>query len=104
MASFNIALQDIIQEASNTVSYVFSKPADFHFEPGQHVVIQVDAGTGKVQDGLRTFTMASSPTEDHLRFSMRESASPFKKKLASLKKGDEIIIRGPAGKFVLPQQ
>ena len=51
---------------------------------------------------LRSFTMASSPTEDVIQITTRIRDTPFKKKLASLEIGSTVKITSPLGKFVLP--
>lgn len=69
---------------------------------GQYSV--VDLGTKEDPEGpLRSFTIASSPTEkDFILISTRIRDTPFKKKLANLDLGSLVKITAPMGKFVLP--
>jgi ferredoxin-NADP reductase len=64
----------------------------------------VDLGTKEDPEGpVRSFTIASSPTEkDFILISTRMRDTLFKKKLASLDLGTLVNITAPMGKFVLP--
>jgi hypothetical protein len=73
-----------------------------NYKAGQYSV--VDLGTKEDPEGsLRSFTIASSPTEkDFILISTRIRGTPFKKKLANLDLGNLVKITAPMGKFVLP--
>jgi ferredoxin-NADP reductase len=73
----------------------------FNYRAGQYAV--VDLGTKEDPEGpVRSFTLASSPTEENfILISTRIRDTPFKKKLASLDNGSSIKITAPLGKFVL---
>ena len=73
-----------------------------NYKAGQYSV--VDLGTKEDPEGpLRSFTIASSPTEkDFIIISTRIRDTPFKKKLVSLDLGNLVKITAPMGKFVLP--
>jgi glycine betaine catabolism B len=73
-----------------------------NYKAGQYAI--VDLGTKEDPEGpLRSFTMASSPTEkDFILVSTRIRDTPFKKKLASLDVGTSVKVTAPLGKFVLP--
>ena len=64
----------------------------------------MDLGTKEDPEGpVRSFTIASSPTEkDFILISTRMRDTLFKKKLASLDLGTLVNIKAPMGKFVLP--
>ena len=52
---------------------------------------------------MRSFTVASSPTEEEsILISIRIRDTPFKKKLANLDLGSLVKITAPLGNFVLP--
>lgn len=103
MAITNVKLIKQYKEADGTLSYLFERPEGFDFLPGQHVVIRVETNTGKSQDDIRTFTIASAPSEEGLLIGLREGISPFKKKMAALQPGDEVTFIGPAGRFTYPE-
>ena len=73
-----------------------------NYKAGQYSV--VDLGTKEDPEGsVRSFTIASSPTEkDFILISTRIRDTLFKKKLASLDLGTLVNITAPMGKFVLP--
>jgi len=57
-----------------------------NYKSGQYAI--VDLGTkGDPEGPVRSFTMASSPTENFILISTRIRETPFKKKLASLDVG-----------------
>lgn len=72
-----------------------------NYKAGQYAIVGL--GTKEDPEGpLRSFTMASSPTEeDFILISTRIRDTPFKKKLASLDIGTSANMTAPLGKFVL---
>lgn len=73
------------------------------FKAGQYAAM--DLGTKEDTEGpVRSFTIASSPTEEEfILISTRIRDTPFKKKLAKLEIGTPIKITAPVGSFVLPE-
>ena len=70
------------------------------YKAGQYAII--DLGTKEDPEGpVRSFTMASSPTENFILISTRVRETPFKKKLASLDVGSHVNVTAPLGRFVL---
>lgn len=73
-----------------------------NYKAGQYAV--VDLGTREDPEGpVRSFTIASSPTEEYILISTRIRDTPFKNKLANLEVGSLVKITAPLGKFVLPE-
>jgi ferredoxin-NADP reductase len=72
-----------------------------NYKAGQYCVVNL--GTKEDPEGpVRSFTMASSPTEeDFILITTRIRDTPFKKKLAALDIGSAVDISAPLGKFVL---
>jgi glycine betaine catabolism B len=97
-------LEKIPKNRTDVMSFKFSKSDDHNhlkYRAGQFAII--DLGTMEDPKGpLRSFTMASSPTEDVILVTTRIRDTPFKKKLASLEIGSPAKITSPLGKFVLP--
>jgi glycine betaine catabolism B len=97
-------LEKIPKNGTDVMSFKFSKSDDHNllkYRAGQFAII--DLGTKEDPKGpLRSFTMASSPTEDVIQITTRIRDTPFKKKLASLEIGSTAKITSPLGKFVLP--
>lgn len=73
-----------------------------NYKAGQYAV--VDLGTREDPEGpVRSFTIASSPTEEYILISTRIRDTPFKNKLANLEVGSLVKITAPLGKFILPE-
>ena len=71
------------------------------YKAGQYCIVNL--GTREDPEGpVRSFTMASSPTEeDFILVTTRIRDTPFKKKLAALDIDSAVDISAPLGKFVL---
>ena len=50
---------------------------------------------------MRPMSLATSPTRPHLEYAVRLSDSPYKRAFAALRPGDEVLVLGPIGDFVL---
>lgn len=72
---------------------------DFPFEPGQAITLQLPEMEDR-RERQRTFSLASSPTEDYLLVATRHTGSPFKQRLEEAK-GDDVGIDGPFGEVTL---
>jgi ferredoxin-NADP reductase len=73
------------------------------YKAGQYAAMDLE--TKEDTEGpVRSFTIASSPTEEEfILISTRIRDTPFKKKLANLDIGTLIKITAPVGSFVLPE-
>jgi len=92
MMSFKLGRGDVEQE-NHYLDY----------KAGQYAAM--DLGTKEDVEGpVRSFTIASSPTEqEFILISTRIRDTPFKKTLANLEIGTPIKITAPVGSFVLPE-
>ncbi len=103
-----LQLQEIQKISDRVYNYVFIPNRKLSFEPGQYLewTLNTTNGSGK-SDGRgnrRTFTIASSPTENTLQVGVKHysPSSSYKKALKSLKVGDSIFAGQLAGNFTLP--
>ncbi|MGH9977597.1 MAG: FAD-dependent oxidoreductase [Nitrososphaeraceae archaeon] len=102
-------LDRMSHEGTDMMSFKFTRSDDqqqnqyLNYKAGQYAV--VDLGTKDDPEGpMRSFTIASSPTEEKfILISTRIRDTPFKKKLANLDLGTLVKITAPLGKFVLPE-
>lgn len=92
MMSFKLSRKDVQQQNHN-----------LDYKAGQYAAM--DLGTKEDPEGpVRSFTIASSPTEvEFILVSTRIRDTPFKKKLANLEIGTPVKITAPVGSFVLPE-
>jgi glycine betaine catabolism B len=100
-------LERISQSGTDIMSFKFSRCDEqdknnyLNYKAGQYAI--VDLGTTEDPEGpIRSFTLASSPTEkDSILISTRIRNTPFKQKLASLDLGAVVKLTCPMGEFVL---
>lgn len=70
----------------------------FDYRPGQYAMISYNNSQGMPED-KHAFSIASSPTQrNFIRFGIKVQGS-FTQGLLRLKKGDELVVAGPYGKF-----
>lgn len=73
---------------------------DFHFEPGQYVVIRIPD-----QNKGREYSIYSGKTDEYLDFLVREiPEGEFSHYLRHLKPGSELDVEGPKGFFILDEK
>jgi ferredoxin-NADP reductase len=83
-----------IERTPASVSYRFTVPTGFRFIAGQYML--VDLGEKLVHP----LSLSDCPEEsEFIEFTKRMTGSPFCLRLESLKNGDSVIVKGPAGKF-----
>jgi glycine betaine catabolism B len=100
-------LARISHSRTDIMSFKFSRCDEqdknnyLNYKAGQYAI--VDLGTTEDPEGpIRSFTLASSPTEkDSILISTRIRNTPFKQKLASLDLGAVVKLTCPMGEFVL---
>jgi ferredoxin-NADP reductase len=107
-----LTLKEVQKVSDRVYNYVFTPDRKLAFEAGQYLEWTLDRSydsSGKVKrDGRgnrRTFTIASSPTEDtiHLGVKYYDPSSSYKKSLKHMKIGDSMFAGQLAGNFTLPQ-
>jgi ferredoxin-NADP reductase len=93
-----------VKEAEGIYSYIFTMPKDFRFRAGQYMEWTIAHNKTDSRGNRRYLTIASSPTEPGLMFTVKhpQAASAFKQKLDELKPGDTILASRLAGEFTLP--
>lgn len=85
---------------------VFTQPAGgrLPYAPGQYMEWTIPGVPFDNRGNRRTFTIASSPTEDRLRIGIKtyQSSSAFKRRLLELKPGALVMAGHVGGSFTLP--
>ncbi len=91
-----------VKKETPTIFSVHFKPeTKMNFRPGQYLLVELPVTDPKGND--RSFSIASSPTEDIIIISTRQTNSIFKRKFESLKKGDIVEAKGPYGSFTIDE-
>lgn len=104
MPIYTIKLISKHDVAIDTTEFIFEKPADFRFIPGQYAGFTLTQLAPTVAGGAtRRFSILSSPQDPELVITTRGSKSIYKETLFALKPGDAIKMAGPTGNFILPQ-
>ncbi|HKV89738.1 MAG TPA: hypothetical protein VJQ43_00895 [Thermoplasmata archaeon] len=80
---------------------VVERPKEFEFRPVQFTFLSLKTAESQDWQDFRPMSLASSPTRPHLEYGVRLGESPWKRAFAGLKAGDEVMVEGPAGHFVL---
>jgi glycine betaine catabolism B len=100
-----LTLERIEKKAHGCFDYVFSSRRPMAFSAGQYLDWTMDVARPDDRGNRRAFTIASAPSEKHLRLGVKFYPEPsaFKKSLLAMKPGDVIYGSQLAGSFVLPK-
>ncbi len=86
--------------------FTFASKNPFTFQAGQYLEWTLPHPHADDRGMRRYFTIASSPTEEHVRLAIRvdtKRSSSFKTALLAMKPGDHLVAGSLAGDFVLPK-
>ena len=90
--------------AEGTFAFHLARPPEFAFEAGQSInLMLVDAPESDARGGSRALTIASAPFEPSLMVATRMRDTAFKRVLGKLAPGSPVSVRGPSGRFTLPE-
>jgi len=85
-----------IQRTSAANSYRFKRPEGMDFAPGQYMLVDLGGGL------IHPLSLSDCPEEyDYIEFTKRMTGSEYCRRLESLKKGEQIAVKGPEGRFTL---
>jgi ferredoxin-NADP reductase len=88
--------------AEGTMAFRFEKPPGFDFKPGQSVdVTLLNPPETDSEGNVRTFSIASAPFEDQLRFATRMRDTAFKRSLKKMPLGTVVNMDSAMGSFTL---
>jgi ferredoxin-NADP reductase len=93
------------KEAEGIYSYFFRAAKKFNFKAGQYMEWTLPGVAFDGRGNRRYLTIASSPTEENIMFSLRvpENQSSFKAALSKLRHGEVVLAAQLAGSFTLPK-
>ena len=91
--------------AKNVFEFSWKPTKSLKFKPGQYLEWTAEHEKPDARGNRRYFTIASSPTEEHLKLGIKlnEKGSSFKKHLESMPVGSKIAVGSLDGDFVLPE-
>jgi len=88
--------------AEGTMAFHFEKPSGFGFKPGQYADMTLLAPPETDAEGnVRSFSIVSSPRDEHLTFATRMRDTAFKRVLRNMPIDGEVQLDGPMGSFTL---
>ena len=100
--TFMVKLRQRREVAEATMAFQFDKPAGFTFMAGQFLDMTLKNPPETDAEGnVRTFSIASAPTEDMLMVATRMRDTAFKRVLKSMPVATEVQIEGPSGTLTL---
>ncbi|MFO8050734.1 MAG: ferric reductase-like transmembrane domain-containing protein [Thermoplasmatota archaeon] len=86
-----------VRRIGNITELYIERPENFRFQPGQYIFLRFPRFEGLRE--LFPFSLSNDPSQDHLRVSIRGSGDFTSEMIPKVRKGDEVIIMGPYGKF-----
>ena len=94
----------VVKIAKNTYEFGFKASQQINFIPGQYLEWSLPHDYPDKRGIRRYFTIASSPTERHIKLAVKisENGSSYKRALATFAKGDASYATQLSGDFVLP--
>lgn len=100
-----LTLKERVRVTPTVFDFVFTANAPFEFRPGQYLEWTLGHYRPDSRGNRRYFTVASSPTEKDVRLGVKfyDAPSSFKKALAFMREGDEVVASQLCGDFVLPK-
>lgn len=99
-----IYFKESYKEIGDIYTFIFEPKGKINWKAGQHGVFTLN--NKKINKPTRAFSIASIPSEGHIKISMKISENPsaFKQELLNFKPGMEISMRGPIGSFYIRNQ
>lgn len=104
-AKLVLQLRAKLQIAPDVYDFIFVPQRRLAFAPGQYMEWTLGHADSDNRGNRRYFTLASAPTENHIRLGVKFSAesSSFKQAMLAMDQHTEIVAGQLAGDFVLPR-
>lgn len=105
---FHTTVQSITPREEDYVNLNLAIPAGFTWLPGQYLHLALPTKQVEDEKKVRALSISSLPSDQTILLGTRthqhEAVSSFKEQLLTLKPGEEVIIDGPHGDFVLQDE
>ncbi|GIN23307.1 FAD-dependent oxidoreductase [Siminovitchia fordii] len=91
------------KESEDVYTFLFEKENDLTWKAGQHGLFSITHK--KIKNPTRPFSVASAPSENSVKITMKinDNPSEFKKAMLELKQGMKVSMSGPVGGFYLKE-
>ncbi|TCT12203.1 ferredoxin-NADP reductase [Natranaerovirga pectinivora] len=101
---YQITFKEKYREVGDIYTFIFESEEQINWKAGQHGICTINHV--KINKPTRAFSIASIPSEGHIKISMRISENPseYKQALLNLQPGMKISMRGPIGSFYTENQ
>lgn len=102
---FKLTFRQAETNAKGIHSFIFKPAKLLAFKAGQYMELTLPQNQSDSRGNRRFFTIASSPTEPDIRFSLKlpPKMSAFKRGLSALMPGDYLLAAKLTGSFTLPK-
>lgn len=93
-------------EAANIHTFFFKPQKPLDYTAGQYIELTLPHPKPDDRGDRRWFSLSSSPSDELLTITTKidpKTSSSFKKALLKLRPGQELVMIGPMGDFVLPK-
>lgn len=99
-----LTLREKVRVAADVFDFRFTPDRRLSFRPGQYLEWTLDHDRPDARGNRRSFTIASSPTEEDITMGVKFYPNPsnYKRKLLAFQPGDTIVASQLSGEFVLP--
>ncbi len=102
MPTYTLKFKEKRNIAEGTKMFIFERPAEFEYRAGQYLDWTLENSAETDSEGnTRSFSIASSPTEDYLAFATRMRDTAFKREIDKMSPGSTLKAVGPMGSFTL---
>jgi glycine betaine catabolism B len=102
MWELDTEFSEIVQRVSDVKSFRFAASSkDAEFTPGQFFEVTIKI---KEQNSSHYFSFSCAPTDGYVEFTKRITGSEYSQALNLIKAGDWAHLKGPFGKFILPEK
>lgn len=100
-----LKIKEKIRLSADTFDFIFPLEKRLSFIPGQYMELTLAHLKPDNRGNRRYFTLASSPTEDNIRFGIKfyDPSSTYKKTLLNIGQDDIVVASQIAGNFTLPE-
>lgn len=88
---------DKVLHLNDLTELYFTRPKNFHYQPGQFVFIRFPVFEGFKE--LFPFSISTDPSKKQIRLSIKQSGDYTTNLIPRLRKDDKAIIMGPYGRF-----